>query len=273
MTDSYRYEVYANGPKFTATRVKYGQGHRYQVDFDDGRNIAPMPSVTTVIGRVVPKPGLVGWMQNLMDEKYRAVIAGTRDFGNAGGGVPSDAVIEEISAKALAAASRTDARDEGTALHAAVEEWFASGDISEKWSREVTMLDEWLSANGMLIEHVEIPVVDFSLAVGGTFDILARTTYGDKRLVLIDIKRAKHIYPEYWLQLGAYAQMIEQRFNETVAAAIILQFTEEDDGPHLTAHHVDDLEKAQEEWGALAQYILSHPLASTKKLFTEIGDA
>jgi len=273
MTDSYKYKLTNGGLGFTVSRVKYGQGHRYQVEFDDGTTVEPMPSVTTVIGRVIPKPGLVGWMQNLMDEKYRAVIAGTRDFGNAGGGVPSDAVIEEISAKALAAASRTDARDEGTELHAVIADSFEGGVTPEKWNREVIMLNEWLAANGMAVEKIEIPVVDFGLGVGGTFDILARTTYGDNRLVLIDIKRAKHIYPEYWLQLGAYAQMIEQRFDEQVAAAFILQFTEDDDGPHLTAHHVTDLYRAQEEWVALAQYILSHPLASAKKLFTEIGGA
>ena len=273
MTDSYRYSLGSGGQEFTVTRVKHGQGHRYRVDFSDGTSAEPMPSVTTVIGRVVPKPGLVGWMQKLMDEKYRVVIAGTRDFGNAGGGVPSDAVIEEISAKALAAASRTDARDEGIELHEAIAGSLEGAVTPEKWNREVIMFHEWLTDNGMAVEHVEIPVVDFGLGVGGTFDILARTTYGDNQLVLIDIKRAKHIYPEYWLQLGAYAKMIEQRFNEQVAAALILQFTEENDGPHLTAHYVTDLYRAQEEWEALARYILAHPLEGAKHLFTEIGGA
>ena len=278
MTDSYTYTTNDNG-LYTVTRVRYGQGHRYHVDFADGRTVDPMPSVTTVIGRVVPKPGLVGWMQKLMDEKYREVLADTsgRNFirgYNASGSLDGvEAIIEEISAKALAAASRTDARDEGTDLHAAIAGSFEGAVTPERWNREVIMLNEWLADNGMVIEKVEIPVVDFGLAVGGTFDILARTTYGDSKPVLIDIKRAKHIYPEHWLQLGAYAQMIEQRFGEPVAAAFILQFTEDDDGPHLIAHHVIDLDKSQEEWRALDRYTLAHPLENAKKLFTEIGSA
>ena len=265
--DSYHYGNAPDG--FTVSRVKSGSGHRYVVEWSSGNKSAPMPSVTTLINRVIPKPGLVGWMRNRMDEEYRKAIDGYMRIH--GPQNMNEAVIEEVSAAALAATARTDARDDGTELHAAIEASIMGKLVDEKWSREVALFEAWMVENGLIVVESEVPVVDLGLAVGGTFDILARTTYGDQKYVLIDLKRAKGIYQEHWLQLGAYAEMIHMRFDEDVATGIILQFTENDDGPALTAHHVKDISDARVAWRELATYTMAFPPANSNILFTVIG--
>ena len=78
----------------------------------------------------------------------------------------------------------------------------------------------------------------------GTIDLVARDA--DGRLVVVDWKRAKGIYPEHGYQVAAYADAIEALTGEPVASAYVVRLPQDGQGDlHYEVRAVEDRAQAQ----------------------------
>lgn len=142
-----------------------------------------VPSVTTVISRFKDSGGLIHWAWKLGCEgkDYREV--------------------------------RDAAADAGTLAHDAVEKWiqgepfaFEDDETSRRAAKAFDAFREWAHQTQLVVTHTEVPLVSERHKFGGTLDaILVR----GKR-AMGDWKSSNRIYPEYLVQVAAYAILWEE---------------------------------------------------------------
>ena len=204
----------------TVELVEKRRQHWYRVSgFDD-----LLPSVTTCL-KIIDKSGpLVGWAKNVTLEKVRAELL---DY--AAGPFPDrddyrtwvDGVL--VQAKARPDQVRDEAADAGTTAHNLIADILEGGNpsIPEVLAPAVQGAMEFLSDYTLTAEVTEEPVWHPVCEYAGTVDCIARDP--DGRLVIVDWKRAKGIYPEYAYQVGAYAQAVMEITGEQVAAAYVVR--------------------------------------------------
>lgn len=169
-----------------------------------------LPSVTTILGRFKDSGPLMYWAFNqgkaaergeirrLYDKRDEAAQIGTIAHEMA------EAHIHGIDPVSLLA-SYDNLGEDGTNQAIQAFEMF------RRWC-EIAKV-EWL--------HTEEPVVSNFLQVGGTIDAIARV--GGK-LSIVDFKTSKGIYPDYWVQVAAYARFWEEQEGEEIEEVHILRF-------------------------------------------------
>lgn len=165
-----------------------------------------LPSVTTILSAMVPKPALVNWAYNQ---------------GKAG--VPLYA-------------ERDKAGDIGTAVHDAVEEYEFSGTLPQfdelardsipKAVSAFNAYRQWRSFSSFEVIAMEVPLVSERLGYAGTPDMIAKR--GDK-LCLLDWKTSNAIYPEYLMQLVAYGSLWQDLRGQTFQGYEILRLSKDGD--------------------------------------------
>lgn len=201
-----------------------------------------VPRVTKILG-TINKPALIGWARNTARDntiREAGALLATAKKGVTPEGFMA-ALKKRMTYSALTAGTE-DAADFGTLLHLRVE-----AEMRAELGERVTVpelpavfvsLDGGeephpvLNAYGSYLawrrEHrvvpikAEVRVVSRALGYAGTVDLLASV---DDRLVLVDYKTSKSVYPEYRVQVTAYRHAaLEMREVKEIIPAMVARF-------------------------------------------------
>jgi hypothetical protein len=144
-----------------------------------------VPGVTTIVG-LLAKPALVGWANRLGLE-----------------GVDCTKYKDEAADIGTLAHAMVQAHLQGTELDKA--------DYSPK---QVDLAEncflsflEWEKQHKIAVINCEKPYTSDGMRYGGTIDCLCEL---DGELTLLDFKSGTAIYPEYLVQLAAYAELLKE---------------------------------------------------------------
>jgi hypothetical protein len=202
------------------TEKKKAKKPRRQYKDKDGNKL---PSVTTILGAAMAKPGLIHWAAKVSAE------------------ATAEAIIDGFSSREEAINVGTKApnsyRDHaaglGTTAHALIEAHYAGEEVviegedaamlANCYERARKAIDErWI------VEHSECALVS-ELGFGGTFDLICLDKANGNR-ILVDLKTGSY-HPEAISQLAAYKQMWEEH-NPTalIDGAAILHVPIKEDG-------------------------------------------
>ena len=145
------------------------------------------------------------------------------------------------------------ARDFGTGVHKSLEQVLRGDEEAEipaQYANAVSAVLTWLEKGGSdgpyVVEATEANVFHPELLIGGQIDCIARI---GNRVIIIDWKSGKDIYPNHAIQIAAYAMCYEAMTGEEVAEAWVVKI-----GLHgFAAKRVEDLIPAQKAFIALQE--------------------
>ena len=168
------------------------KAHRYWLD---GK---PIPGVTSLISKGMPKPALPPWAARTVAEYVvdnPEIVDNLRSLGRG----PAVAALKAIPWQA-----RDEAAVRGTDVHKLAEELIHGRevDVPEHLLAHVEGYARWLDAFHVEPILTERPVASRQFWYAGTFDAIV--TIGDTRW-LLDWKTSKGVYGETALQTAAYA--------------------------------------------------------------------
>ncbi len=207
-----------------------------------------LPSVTTFL-KVIDKSGpLVGWARKDALEKAAEELRAQLQIA-----VPwrdEDQVpwVDDVIAGAKDRIYRTkdSAADAGKAAHELVAAILQGGSplVPDALRPAVQGAQEMLADYRLSPVATEHLVWHPSQQYAGTIDLVARDA--DGRLVVVDWKRAKGIYPEHGYQVAAYADALETLTGEPVASAYVVRLLQDDQGDlRYEVRAVEDRAQAQ----------------------------
>jgi hypothetical protein len=147
-------------------------------------NTKDYPGVTTIIGKVINKPALVNWANNLglkgIDNKLYLQERGEV------GTLTHEMILHHFKG------TRIDTDD------------FSANQIRQA-EKSYGFFLNWEEAYQVEPVAVECQLVHPTLRFGGTLDLIAHLTYGGQRfLELIDFKTGSGPWPEHFIQIAAY---------------------------------------------------------------------
>ena len=145
------------------------------------------------------------------------------------------------------------ARDFGTGVHKSLEQVLRGDEEAEipaQYANAGSAVLTWLEKGGSdgpyVVEATEANVFHPELLIGGQIDCIARI---GNRVIIIDWKSGKDIYPNHAIQIAAYAMCYEAMTGEEVAEAWVVK-----SGLHgFAAKRVEDLIPAQKAFIALQE--------------------
>ena len=208
ISDSGHWYTRDGNPSYT---VLSANGIERKATLADARKITLVPSVTNTLG-IVAKPNLTNWLQ---DQVFIACQTVKR----------ADESDEEYKAKVLAEASRysNERRDEGTAIHSAIDRGFLQGEENKYYLGAKGLLDK------LFPNQLWFPEVPFAshLGYGGKCDcssdrISIEGEYTPTLPIIVDWKSkeftdedydedkltkkavSRFIYDDHGMQLSAY---------------------------------------------------------------------
>lgn len=174
----------------------------------------PYLSVTTVL-QSISKPQLMYWFGR---EVYYAML--------------KDPTLSEKDALAAPYATSGKAKDRGSTIHSIVEAYKSTGMRIETVPVHLigyaTAFYDFMRDHKPQIIDQEKTVFDEEHRVAGTLDMYALV--GESPMV-IDIKTGKDIYPDFGLQLSAYANMLRSDEKPVKEIAVLLLETGSDGKP------------------------------------------
>jgi len=155
----------------------------------------PFVSVTTVLG-VIGKPALQYWFGK---EVYKAMV--------------NDPGLSEKEALSAPYVTSKAAMKRGTTVHAIVENYVDNKDYvdsaSEEFKPYAKAFYNWVKDFDVEILEHEKTVLSHKYGYAGTMDLIVKFR-NSGRIMIIDIKTGKDIYDDYFLQLSAYKQGLEE---------------------------------------------------------------
>lgn len=172
-------------------------GHKYWLDR------RPVPGVTTLLGKGLPKPALVYWSAKCVAEYVIDNPEGVEQLRSMGRG-PAVAALKGVPWQ-----SRDEAAIRGTDVHDLAEK-LAHGrevEVPEHLAGHVEGYARWLDLYQVEALHTELPVASRKWWYAGKFDMICRFGRGPwaGRVALVDNKTSKGVYGETALQTAAYA--------------------------------------------------------------------
>jgi hypothetical protein len=174
------------------------KAHRYWLD---GK---PVPGVTTLLGKGLPKPALPYWSAKSVAEYVVDNPEQVDNLRSLGRG-PAVAALKAIPWQA-----RDTAAVRGTDVHALAEELIHGRevDVPERLLAHVEGYTRWLDEFQVEALHTEHPVASRRWRYAGTFDAVIKFGRGPwaGRTVLADWKTSSSVYGETALQTAAYAR-------------------------------------------------------------------
>ena len=202
----------------------------------------PMPSVTTIIGKVFPKPALTNWFAKRGREAMSEYLT---DYTGEPitAGLLENAVAE---AKLRPKTEASDAANLGSSAHDLIARELEGKTVFVPGQLQDVMQgfrDWWESQSLTLIDSekaVYCKVRGHTWA--GTIDALFQRP--DRSYLLVDFKTSKAIYPEYNVQLAAYKMCL------TRAASILGSHYNVGNPPICVDTQVIRLGKEKPEWEA-----------------------
>ena len=203
----------------TVEMVERRRQHLYRVDGVEEM----LPSVTTVLKVIDKSVPMMGWARR---KAYESVAAALTEYGPPDDNEDYGIWCDRIIGVARKPPKRT-AADDGTDTHALIAAVLNHGSplVPEHLRPAVQGAQEMISDWRLEVLATELPVWHPEGLYAGTIDSVARDA--DGRLVIMDWKRAKSIYPEHGYQLAAYASALEALTGETVASAIVVRLPQE----------------------------------------------
>lgn len=223
MSTGTTYETAARA--FTIELRPWGQFHRYCAIMPDGTK-KWLARVTTILA-TLNKEALIPWAINQAIDACRERIKPGRAY--------SEGELEEILEWAKGASDRikTEAATHGTRAHQIIEAFLHSAgewpDLEQEAlpvQNSIALFQEWWEAQKFQVVDLEAYVADLEMGYGGTVDCLARDAEG--RLVLLDWKTSKAIYPEMELQVVGYGGALARMGLGMPDRALILRIGKED---------------------------------------------
>ena len=159
-------------------------------------------------------------------------------------------------------ATRDTAADLGTIVHALIETEMRGKKcdltqvpyaFKEKAENALLAFWEWRDAYKLEPTGSEIPLTSEVYQFGGTMDYPAKV---QGRRVILDLKTAKDVYPDNWIQVAAYGQLWNEAHPEDLATGYhILRVGKEDGG---FAHHYKP--SLVDEWEAFTHLLALYEL-------------
>ena len=181
--------------------------HKYTVR--EGGATFNCPSVTSVL-RIIDKSGpLVGWAVNCTLDVCKQAIQSNTQY--------SEVYLEQVweQAKRSNREVKQQAANIGTQAHKWIEHHLKGEDreVTSEILPCVNAALDWLGGHNCRVVSTERPVYSKNHRVAGTLDLLAEI---EGRLSVVDFKTSNALYPEYNLQLAAYAGMYYEEYGEKV---------------------------------------------------------
>jgi hypothetical protein len=206
-------------------QLKFSEGnHRYTVSTDGGKVWDIKKGVTTILGATLNKPALMLWPLNeAMKSLGARMVCTDQEKQIWEWTLDNDIVVNTIKIQAAATAHRKRSdkgKDVGHLAHSLVEDYLNAQLNSTSAGNTLTddkqalaafrAFKGWFEATQPKVLGVEQIVFSRENDVAGTFDCLLEI---DGKVVLGDLKTTnasrdapQGVYPEMFLQLGAYAQ-------------------------------------------------------------------
>jgi hypothetical protein len=180
-----------------ATTLKFSAAaHRYWLD---GR---PIPGVTGLLGKGLPKPAIPYWAAKSVAEYVIANPQAVDTLREMGDG-PAIAALKQVPWQ-----QRDEAAVRGTDVHALADRVIHGHDVDvpDHLIDHVTGYARWLDEFDVVAIATERPVASRKWWYAGTFDGIVRMDRGPwaGRTVGLDIKTSKGVYGETALQIAAY---------------------------------------------------------------------
>ncbi|ROR97819.1 hypothetical protein EDD28_2428 [Salana multivorans] len=187
-----------SGPKPRPSGLRFSESaHRYWLD---GK---PVPGVTTIIGKGIPKPALPYWAAKSVAEYVVQNPDGVRALWEMGE-APAIAAL-----KAVPWQKRDEAAVRGTDVHALAEQIIngAEVEVPDHLLAHVEGYAHWLDEWAVEPIITEQPVGHRALWYAGTLDAVVRFGRGPwaEQTALLDWKTSSGVYGETALQTAAYA--------------------------------------------------------------------
>lgn len=169
--------------------------HKYWLD---GR---PVPGVTTLLGKGLPKPAIPYWAAKSVAEYVIDNPEGVDQLRSMGRG-PAVAALKQVPWQ-----KRDDAAVRGTDVHALAERLIHGEDVDvpAHLLDHVEGYARWLSAFGVEPIITEVPVANRAAWYAGKPDAVVRLA-GSDAVWLLDWKTSSGVYGETALQTAAYAR-------------------------------------------------------------------
>jgi hypothetical protein len=161
----------------------------------DGRRY---PSVTSILN-VLNKPQLMSWATRITRDYIKKELFAFRRAGSL-----KELDLDQILAKSATEHNRVRdvAADHGIAIHSAISSYVSNKNYVAHNDPVIIAFREWQEASQFVPIASERLVFSREHGYAGTADLIC-TLNG--RLALLDIKTGRGLYPEYKLQLAAYA--------------------------------------------------------------------
>ena len=162
-----------------------------------------VPSVTSVLSTVYPKPALVGWAKKISREAYGSYLE-----DHMGEPITPDIIAKGMES-AKGAEKDTTARDYGTTVHELISRDVQGKriEVASEFADTIEAWREWRSLFKLKLIDSEVAVYLIGgaqhMRYAGTVDLIFKRPNG--RYLISDIKTSKAVYPEALLQLVAYA--------------------------------------------------------------------
>lgn len=190
----------------TKPKVKMERGSRRIYKTSDGVKV---PGVTTILS-VISKPQLMPWCAK---EERDGII----EFICKNNYIEHRNVLRNLPSKYYYETKRDNAASVGTICHFMCESYLKGLqphelDLSEFPKEQVSLAEngfikflEFWEKSGLKIVHTEYPLVHSELNYGGTLDCVCEDQ--DGKIVLLDLKTSKALYPEMFGQIAAYKEL------------------------------------------------------------------
>jgi hypothetical protein len=189
--------------------------------FDDKKHIyyldgKKMYGVTSILG-VIAKPMLIQWAANMACDHIEKNFPTFEDLIN------KPSLLAELIKEARTAHRKTkeDAGSKGTDVHAEIETYIKNCiEVADGYatiddgtaSSQLALFISWARENNVRFLESEKRVYSESGWYAGTCDLVFEM---DGKKWIGDVKTGKAIYPEYYLQMAAYQNALEEMEEHT----------------------------------------------------------
>lgn len=191
--------------------VDSDDGHLYRVD---GKDLI-VPGVTTIL-RILGKPALVPWAAKKAAEAFLARV--DEEMPKLIDGKIKEIAFDEIAKWAAGAPNRErdTAGAKGTDVHAVIENHLHGIELSPEFNvlspvgKSFNNFRKWELENSWKVIVGDTPLISLDMGYGGRMDGLFLDE--KERIVLVDFKTAKGVYPDNFVQLGGYSLALMETY-------------------------------------------------------------
>lgn len=221
--------------KASKSRYKFDKnGHYHSLDG------IPLYGTTTVLG-VIAKPALIPWASNMAVEAIRKEWKLNKPFTK----LEREAILEK--GKHAHTAKKKAGGSVGTDVHKLIERWIKTGRMPAKKTDAdtVAMFENfvnWAIDNKVEFLFAEKMIYSEKYWYGGIVDFVCIM---DGKRFVGDIKTSNGIYPEHFLQMGAYDICLQEMGEPKADGYIIVNLQK---SGKIRTKHFTNTEKYQEAY-------------------------